>query len=82
MGAEQRSSSRSRVLKGAQLVFNGRHSTMDCTVRNLSNGGCLLLIADPSAAPETFTLSIKAEKIERECKVVWRKKDSLGVRFV
>lgn len=39
---EQRQATRHRTLKGAKIVFNDGHSTISCTVRNLSETGALV----------------------------------------
>ena len=45
--SEHRQAIRMRRLKDARLVFNGRKSVMNCTVRNASEQGAKLLMAEP-----------------------------------
>lgn len=77
---ERRKSPRTRALKGGRIVFNNRSSVVNCTIRNLSVDGCLLL-ADVTSVPERFTLILDAEKTEHACEVVWRGDGRIGVRF-
>ncbi len=79
---EQRAAPRLRVLKGAKIIFHNRSSVLDCTVRNMSKSGCLVLMPDTTPVPDSFTLQTLPEKAERACEVAWRNKDQMGVRFV
>ena len=79
---ERRKAPRGRVLKSGQIVFNNRFSVMDCTVRNLSTDGALLLVGDIVAVPNSFTLVMEPDKAEKECEVIWRREGKLGVRFL
>lgn len=42
---ERRKSARSRILKSAKLIF-GRTSIIDCAVRNLTNTGARIQVAE------------------------------------
>jgi hypothetical protein len=78
---ERRKSPRTRTLKSGRIVFTNRSSVVNCTIRNLSAGGCLLL-ADVTNVPERFTLIMDAEKTEHACAVAWRGDGRIGVRFL
>jgi hypothetical protein len=78
---ENRNDRRQRALKAGRIVFNNRFSAMDCTVRNLSPSGAMLLIAGPQGIPDAFELELDAGTVTHICKVMWRKEDRLGVRF-
>ncbi len=72
---------RLRALKGGSILFyNG--AAFDCTVRNLSETGARLEVENPVGIPDTFKLTIKSKKLERACRVIWRKAKEIGVRFV
>lgn len=75
------SGARRRVLKGAQIAFNGGHSTIDCTVRELSDSGALLHVISTANVPEEFKLGILADKFHRLCKVTARRDNQLEVAF-
>jgi diguanylate cyclase (GGDEF)-like protein len=72
---------RRRVLKGAQVAFNGGRSTVDCTVRELSNTGALLHLISTANIPEEFKLSIAVDQLHRLCKVAARRDTQLEVEF-
>ena len=71
---------RRRVLKSAQIVFNGGHSTIDCVVRNVSDTGALVRIEGALNMPGEFDLIV--DDVRRPCRVAWRKVTELGVAFV
>lgn len=79
---EPRSAPRRRVLKGAIAAFQGRHATIDCTVRDISETGCRIVKTGSINLPDTFELILELDGISIDCEVVWRKTDSIGVRFV
>jgi len=79
---ERRTESRSRALKGGRIIFNNRFSAMDCTVRNLSAQGAMLLVAGPHGIPDDFKLELDGGASTHECKVIWRQEKKLGVAFV
>ena len=78
---ERRHTLRHRTYKGAHIASRGR-STIACIVRNLSDGGACLIIDNPVGLPETFHLVFDDGESDRQCRVVWRGRDRLGVRFV
>jgi hypothetical protein len=77
---EQRTAQRRRTLKSALIAFNDEHSTVSCTVRNLSEGGAQLQVASVIGIPDAFILHL-ADKRMAPCTVVWRKATELGVSF-
>jgi hypothetical protein len=79
---ERRASQRRRVLKGATLTFNRGYSAFECVVRNQSDGGARLSLAETFAIPATFSLAIAGEKDAHVAHVVWRKSDEMGVTYV
>jgi hypothetical protein len=78
---EKRQVRRTRVLKGAKIMFDGHASTIDCTVRNLTTTGACLNVASPVGIPPTFDLSLDGGRTLRPCRVAWWKADRVGVAF-
>lgn len=78
---EKRKSQRRRILKLGKITFNDGNSSIDCTIRNISATGALLLVASPVGIPEQFVLLIEADHLRRNCQVVRRTSQELGVRF-
>ncbi len=62
---------------------DGSAST-SCEILDISDGGARLrpLMCAPEALPEEFTLLLSAcGKVRRNCLVMWRSADELGVQF-
>ena len=76
IGAQRR-----RVLKAGQITFNGRASVIDCTVRSLSDDGAGLDVSMSTGIPRRFDLLIKAEGLERPCRVLSQTERHLEVAF-
>jgi hypothetical protein len=72
---------RRRVLKAGIIAFNDRHSTLPCTVRNVSDTGALIRMPGGLSPPDTFDLIIELDGLEASCTVMWRKGEDVGVRF-
>lgn len=77
--AERRSDTRRRVFKGAVITFGG--TGIDCTVRNMSNGGAAVDIANAAIVPPTFKLAIKTDDFIARCRVVWNNGQRVGIAF-
>ena len=71
---------RRQILKSGLIAFN-RAGGISCTVRNLSDRGANLEVESPVGIPDDFTLSIEADHVLRQCRVIWRTNHRIGVRF-
>lgn len=80
-GAKPRSNDRRRVLKAGVIAYIGRHVTMPCGVRDMSDSGARLTFEGSVEPPDTFELLIDIDGIEAACEVVWRRGKEVGVRF-
>lgn len=78
---ERRASPRMHVLQRGIIIFNNRLSTVECTIRNLSQGGARLKLAAPILLPEQFQLMFLKTRVERNVEIVWRTDREIGVRF-
>jgi hypothetical protein len=79
---EHRRAARNRVLKSGRLVFNEKRSTVDCTVRNQSATGALLLVASPLGLPDEVELYIPRDDFHRACRIIRREGDRVAVEFL
>ncbi len=77
---EKRAAPRHRVLKHGTLAFGGGGG-VDCMVRNISNSGARLDIANPVGLPASFTLVIQTDHFMRRCHPVWSSENRIGVAF-
>jgi PilZ domain len=76
---EQRIGPRHRVMKPGTIGFNG--SGIECLVCNVSQSGAAIEIKGTTFIPDAFNLTIDSERINKNCRVVWRKYQRLGVIF-
>lgn len=75
----QRKQERQRTLKAGKIVFNRKASVVDCTVRNVSEGGACLQVQTVMGIPKVFDLVM--DGIERACIVKWTRANRMGVSF-
>jgi PilZ domain len=75
-----RSNDRRRQLKAGIIAYNNRHSTLPCSVRDISDTGARLEVAAANV-PDTFELIVELDGIEVPCAVAWRKVNFVGVKF-
>ena len=73
--------SRRRVLKSGQILFNGRNSTMDCTVRSLSDDGAGIDVSNTAGLPDKFDLVIRSDGFEKLCRIVAQTEKHIEVAF-
>lgn len=78
---ERRRAARSRTFIGGKVIFNQRQSTLDCTVRNLSEDGALLAFSGSVTLPELFELYCPLKRESRMVRSRWRDGDRIGVAF-
>lgn len=76
---ERRSETRRRVFKGGVITFNG--AGVDCTVRNMSNRGAALDVANAAMIPARFSLAIKADDFVVRCHMIWNNGQRVGIAF-
>ena len=78
---EQRKAPRGRTLKTGKIVLKLHSSVVDCTIRNLTERGALLLVPSLVGIPESFELMMEPNRVRRDCRVMWRGDNRLGVEF-
>jgi hypothetical protein len=81
MDTERRRAPRHRTLLGGIVAFNGRRSTLDCTIRNLSGSGALMAVPDAVALPPSFELEIPSRQRQYSARTVWRSGERIGIVF-
>lgn len=78
--AERRAASRHRALVGAQIIYRNGNCAMNCQILDESDTGAMLRPADIFSVPAAFVLKPRFAE-PRECRMVWRKGERLGVRY-
>ncbi len=79
---EEADKGRRRVLKGGKILLNDRTSTIDCTVRSLSDTGAGIDVSSAVGVPRNFDLQIKADHFLKSCEIVSQDEKHLEVAFV
>lgn len=59
---------------GADIVY--------CVVTEISQSGARLVVPAQLSVPTTFRLNISTEHFVRDCRLIWRLKDQVGVEFL
>jgi diguanylate cyclase (GGDEF)-like protein len=70
-----------KVLKAGSIVFNRGGSSIDCTVRRLSDTGAKLDVISSDGVPPRFKLRIEADDFSRACQIVGKEDRHLEVAF-
>ncbi len=79
----RRRSSRRRCYRAAKIQLRGGTWARDCLVIDISDVG-VRLNAEGLDVPDEFVLLLSIDGVVREstCKVVWRRGDEVGAKFV
>jgi hypothetical protein len=77
---DRRSTPRRKQLKAGMIAFHGRHSTLTCRVRDISETGVRLEVEN-AQVPDTFELLVELDGLEAHCAVVWRRGSVVGAMF-
>src|SRR5437773_4470269 len=80
-GPDRRRRDRRRVLKSAMIVFNSGYCTLGCQILDVSDSGALVMPADAFLCPAEFVLKPRVGS-PRDCEVVWRRGEKVGVRYI
>jgi hypothetical protein len=80
---EQRSARR-RITRHPGLLLNPDGSILcPCMMNDVSAEGAKLELQSQGQIPDEFTLLLsKYGNVSRKCKVLWRSKNSVGIRFI
>ena len=62
-------------------IFVGDVFIRSCTLHDISEGGACLRVDHASDLPEDFHLVLDGMAYGKNCRVVWRKQDNIGVAF-
>ncbi len=67
----------------AWISYGSNPTPIPCVLWDLSEGGARLTAAHVNILPDRFTLILdKKDAAHRLCRVVWRRRQHLGVQFV
>jgi hypothetical protein len=75
----RRDKERRTAFKTGRIVYN--QGTINCRIRNISEGGARLELGTPQLLPHTFELHIPGQPV-KQCSLRWAKDNLIGVQFV
>jgi hypothetical protein len=81
MEFERRYVARTTIAKDARLFFDAQRGVLTCRVQNVTNSGAGIELDTLNALPLNFELSFDNFHTVRECRVIWRQGDFVGVAF-
>jgi hypothetical protein len=81
MEFERRSIARTTISKDALLFFDAQRGVLTCRVQDVTNSGAGIELHTLNLLPLDFELSFDNFHTVRECRVIWRQGDFVGVAF-
>ena len=80
-GLDRRLFGRTKIAKGALLLFSARSGVQSCFVRDVTNVGAGIRTHDLPIIPLNFNLTFDNFHTVRKCHLIWRQGDFIGVAF-
>ncbi|WKA25621.1 hypothetical protein [Bradyrhizobium roseum] len=78
---ERRTITRTTISKDALLFFDTQRGVLTCRVQDVTNMGAGIELHSLNLLPLDFELSFDKFHTIRECRVIWRQGDFVGVAF-
>ena len=78
---ERRSVPRTGISKNAMLFFDEQRGVFACHVWDITNGGAGIQLHELNDLPLNFELTFDKFHNIRQCKIIWRRGDLVGVQF-
>jgi hypothetical protein len=78
---DRRQSARDKVLLGGVAEINDNGSTMDCVVRNFSEGGACVELESAARLPDQMRVTIARKGRSYLGRMIWRQANRVGLAF-
>jgi hypothetical protein len=78
---DRRSIGRTKIGKDALLFFGAQTGVRRGTVMDITNAGAGIRTQDLAAIPLNFELSFDKFRTSRNCRLIWRDGDLVGLAF-
>jgi len=79
--SEQKPMPRGRTFLAGRVISNYGQSTIDCTVRRISDTGAVIEVESVIGIPEHFHLLIPGEGDPQPCRRSWQSEKQIGLVF-
>jgi hypothetical protein len=74
---------RKSVSQPGWITLDGGFAARPCVVQNISSAGAKIMADDAAALPGTLRLAFARDaRTGRNCQVIWRRGNSIGVKFI
>lgn len=78
---DRRSTPRQKSFLQGRIYFNGRRSSADCLIRDITDAGARLRFSGSVTVPEVFELYIPNKQETLRAHIKWHRGDDVGVEF-
>ena len=79
---EHRRAARQTSFMQGRIYFNNRRSSVDCLIRDISATGAKLKFSSAVETPALVELHIPTKEETHSAKVMWRRGEEMGVKFM
>jgi hypothetical protein len=83
MAATKKRDARKSLQQPGWVTLDGGFAARPCVVHDMSSSGAKIRVDDPNTLPAKLRLAFTRDaRTGRSCQVVWRRGNSVGVKFV
>jgi hypothetical protein len=83
MALNRKRDARKSLSQPGWITLEGGFAARQCVVQDVSDAGARITIDDPNTLPAKLRLAFARDaRTGRGCEVVWRRGNSVGVKFV
>jgi hypothetical protein len=83
MAATRKREARKSLHQPGWITLDGGFAARPCVVKDISSAGAKIVADDAGKLPGTLRLAFARDaRTGRNCQVVWRRGNSIGVRFI
>jgi hypothetical protein len=82
-GVTKKRETRKSLRQPCWITLDGGFAARPCVVQDMSSTGAKITVEDPNVLPAKLRLAFTRDaRTGRNCEVVWRRGNSVGIKFV
>ena len=82
-GVTKKRETRKSLRQPGWITLDGGFAARSCVVQDMSSTGAKITVEDPNVLPAKLRLAFTRDaRTGRNCEVVWRRGNSVGIKFV
>jgi hypothetical protein len=82
-GVTKKRETRKSLRQPGWITLDGGFAARPCVVQDISSTGAKITVDDPNVLPAKLRLAFTRDaRTGRNCEVVWRRGNSVGIKFV